>query len=126
MTVRQSFASVPEYLAALGPVQSKVLKRALSLVQKAVPDSTRTVSYGIPAFKQERVFIYGAACKNHIGTYPPVGDAKLRVALKAYANAKGNLSFPLEEPLPEALLVKVAKALAKQYAGASTTKPKRK
>ena len=126
MSARRSFETVSDYMAALESVQSKVLKRVLSLVQKSIPDSVAVISYGIPAFKQERVFIYCAAFKRHIGVYPPVHDARLRIALKPYANAKGNLSFSLEEPLPEALIAKVARALARQCAVATATQPKRK
>ncbi len=117
MSPRPVFATVPDYLAALEPAQAKALRRVLAVVRKAVPRSSRVISYGIPAFKQERVFIYCAAFKRHIGIYPPVrSDAKLRTALKPYANAKGNLTFPLNEPMPMALIARAAKALAKQYA----------
>jgi uncharacterized protein YdhG (YjbR/CyaY superfamily) len=117
MSPRPVFATVADYLAALEPEQAKPLRRVLALVQKTVPRSSRVISYGIPAFKQERVFIYCAAFKRHIGIYPPVrGDTTLRAALKPYANAKGNLRFPFDKPLPTTLIARVAKALAKQYA----------
>jgi uncharacterized protein YdhG (YjbR/CyaY superfamily) len=126
MSARQNFATVRDYLAALDAPQSKVLKRVLSVVQKSVPQSTPAISYGIPAFRLERVFMYCAAFKRHIGIYPPVRDAKLKAALKPYANAKGNLSFPLDQPIPLALVAKLAKALAKQYAAPVAGKAKRK
>jgi uncharacterized protein YdhG (YjbR/CyaY superfamily) len=127
MSPRPAFATVADYLAALEPAQAKPLRRVLALVKRTVPTSARVISYGIPAFKQERVFIYCAAFKRHIGIYPPVrGDAKLRAALEPYANEKGNLSFPLDEPLPMALIARVAKALAQQYARAKPSRPKRK
>ena len=126
MSPRPTFASVPDYLSALDPAQSRVLKRVLSLVKKSVPESTPVISYGIPAFKQDRVFIYCAAFKRHIGIFPPVRDAKLKVALKPYSNAKGNLSFPLDAPLPVTLVATVAKALAKQHAQIATGRPARK
>jgi uncharacterized protein YdhG (YjbR/CyaY superfamily) len=126
MSARPTFASVPDYLSALEPAQAKVLKRVLNQVKKSVPNSTPVIGYGIPAFEQDRVFIYSAAFKRHIGIFPPVRDAKLRAALKPYANAKGNLSFSLSEPIPMALVARVAKALAKQYALLATTRPRRK
>jgi uncharacterized protein YdhG (YjbR/CyaY superfamily) len=116
MSGRPAFKSVQEYVTALPPEQARLLKRVLALVRKSVPRCTAVVSYGIPAFKQDRVFIYCAAFKQHIGIYPPVqSDARLQAALKPYANAKGNLRFPYDEPLPVALIARVAKALAKQY-----------
>jgi hypothetical protein len=70
---------------------------------------------------------YLSALKRHIGLYPPVrDDARLRAALAPYANAKGNLSFPLDEPLPMVLIGRVAKALAKQYARAPGATQKRR
>jgi uncharacterized protein YdhG (YjbR/CyaY superfamily) len=125
MSRRPAFASVSDYLSALAPAQARALKRALAVVRNAVPGITRVISYGIPAFRQERVFIYCAAFERHIGIYPPVtDDARLKAALAPYANAKGNLSFPLDVPLPMALIGRVAKALARQYASTSVARPK--
>ena len=117
MSPRPTFADHSGYLSALKPAQAKVLRKVLATVRKAVPGGEPVISYGIPAFRQDRVFMYCAAFKHHVGIYPPVrGDAKLQAALKPYANAKGNLSFPLEEAMPLALIARVAKALARQYA----------
>ena len=114
--MRSRPASVSDYLSALEPRQSRALRRVLALVQRTIPDSSRVISYGIPAFKRDRVFLYCAAFKQHIGIYPPVrGDARLIAALKPYANAKGNLRFSFDEPMPMPLIARVAKALAKQY-----------
>ncbi|HWL63287.1 MAG TPA: DUF1801 domain-containing protein [Steroidobacteraceae bacterium] len=117
MSPRKTFATVPDYLSTLTPAQSKPLRSILALVRKSVPKAELVISYGIPAFRIDRAFMYCAAFKRHIGIYPPVrGDARLTRELKPYANAKGNLSFPLDEPMPMALIARVAKALAKQYA----------
>ncbi len=117
MSPRPAFTTVQEYLTALEPAQAKVLRSILALVRKSVPGSSRVISYGIPAFKQDKVFLYCAAFRKHIGIYPPVrNDARLMAMLKPYANAKGNLSFPLDKPMPLPLIARVAKALAKQYA----------
>ena len=127
MSPRPTFASVPDYLASLEPLQSKALKSVLTQVRKTVPKADLVLSYGIPAFKSGRVFLYCAAFKRHIGIYPPVrGDARLARELKPYANPKGNLSFPLDVPLPMTLIGRVAKALAKQYARPDVPGQKRK
>ena len=94
-----------------------MLKRLFALIRKSVPGSTQVISYGIPAFKQDKVFIYCAAFNSHVGIYPPVrGDTRLIAAVKPYANPKGNLRFALDQPIPYALIARVAKALAKAYA----------
>jgi uncharacterized protein YdhG (YjbR/CyaY superfamily) len=116
--------SVAQYVAALPPASALVVRKVLALVKKNVPGCTEKISYGIPAFSKERIFMYCAAFKSHIGIYPPVrGDAKLNQQLKPYANAKGNLRFPLSEPMPYSLINRVAKVLAKSYAARPKTKP---
>lgn len=107
-------AVIAKYMAALPAEHARVLKRLFALVKKTVPGCTQVISYRIPAFKLDRVFMYCAAFNSHVGIYPPVsGDARLQAAVKPYANAKGNLRFPLDEPMPHALIARVAKALAK-------------
>lgn len=116
MSPRPAFATPSDYLRALGPAKAKVLRKVLAAVRKAVPDAEPVISHGIPAFRKDRVFMYCAAFKHHIGVYPPVnGDAKLLAALKPYANAKGNLGFSLDEAMPLSLIARVAKVLARQY-----------
>lgn len=115
MSPRPTFSTVHEYLASLDPMQAKALRSVLALVRKTVPGSVRVISYGIPAFRKDKVFIYCAAFRKHIGIYPPVrNDARLIATLKPYANAKGNLGFPLDKPMPLPLIARVAKALLKQ------------
>ena len=116
MSPRVRFETVREYLAALEPAQAKILRRVIATVRKAVPSATLVLSYGIPAFKHDRVFLYCAAFKQHVGIYPPVrGDARLQAALKPYANAKGNLRFPFDAAMPLPLIARVARAQSKQY-----------
>ena len=87
-----------------------------SAVERAVPDAVRVVGYGMPAFRNRRIFFYFGAFKNHIGVYPPVHDAALNAELAPYAGPKGNLTFKHNAPLPLDLIGRVAAALAKQYA----------
>ena len=118
--------TVTEYVASLPPQSRAVFAKVRGLVKKTVPGCRETISYGIPAFSLERVFMYCAVFKSHVGIYPPVrGNAALVQKLKPYANAKGNLRFPLSTPLPFPLITRVAKALAKSYSSRPKTKPRR-
>lgn len=85
-------------------------------VESLLPDITRCISYKMPAFKATRVFFYFAAFKKHIGIYPPVkGDVALIQGLAPYRGEKGNLTFPLDQPLPIGLIGRVALALYLEY-----------
>lgn len=55
--------------------------------------------------------MYFASYKKHIGLFPPVrGDEKLKRAAAPYAGPKGNLQFPLDEPIPYSLIRRIVKA----------------
>ena len=110
------FATVDAYLAAATPEARRVLRKIRSVVASAVPDALPVISYQVPAFRLRRVFFYYAAFKTHIGIYPPVkGSAALDKALHRYRGLKGNLRFPLDQPMPYALIKRVAIALKRQY-----------
>ena len=75
------------------------------LVRLKVPAAQETISYQMPAFKLSRTFIYFTAFKKHIGIYPPVtGDKSVIEATARYRNEKGNLAFPLDQPIPYELI----------------------
>lgn len=108
--------TVDHYLSTLSPAQRKALKAVFALVRKTIPGAELTISYGIPAFRLGRVFMYCGAFRKHIGIYPPVTDEPvLTRELESYANAKGNLRFSLDAPLPLPLIARVARALVRQY-----------
>lgn len=106
-----------EYLATCTPEARDRLQAIRSAAEQRVPDAERCISYAMPALRKGRVFIYFAAFKNHIGVYPPVsGPAALLEELAPYRGPKGNLSFPLSQPLPIDLIGRTIEALARQYA----------
>jgi uncharacterized protein YdhG (YjbR/CyaY superfamily) len=92
------------------------LKRLRSTIRRAAPgDAEQLISYRIPAFKLHGMLVYFAAFKNHIGLFPPIrGDAKLQAAVAKYAGPKGNLKFPLDEPMPYALISRIVKLRVQQ------------
>ena len=105
-----------EYFASAPPLARHSLQAIQRKVEALLPNAAQCISYKMPAFRQERVFFF-AAFKKHIGVYPPVTkDAALIQELAPYRGEKGNLAFPLSEPLPIELIGRVALALAREYA----------
>jgi uncharacterized protein YdhG (YjbR/CyaY superfamily) len=78
----------------------------------------------MPAFFLGRVLIYFAAFKRHIGFYPPVRDESLKRLLRKNLGPKGNLQFPLSEPIPHALITRIVKARIKECRAAKVAKAK--
>ncbi len=85
-------------------------------VEQAVPAAARTSGYGMPAYRDERIFIYFSGFSKHIGIYPPVhGPAELVADLEPFRGPRGNLAFAHVEPLPVWLVARVAAALHARY-----------
>lgn len=84
-------------------------------MRQAAPDAEEVISYRMPALRQNGMLVYFAAFKKHIGLFPPVrGEAKLVREASAYAGPKGNLQFPLDEPIPYDLIRRIVKARVKE------------
>ena len=112
---RKAPKSIDEYIAGFSPEVRAILERIRSTIRKAAPGAQESISYRIPAFTFNGTLVYFAAFKNHIGFFPPVkGDARLKKVLSRYAGEKGNLRFPLDQPIPYGLIEKIVKLRVKQ------------
>jgi uncharacterized protein YdhG (YjbR/CyaY superfamily) len=108
-------ATIDEYMLGLAPDVRAILQKVREAVRNAAPDAEEVISYRMPAFKLNGIIVYFAAFKKHIGLYPPVkGDARLELAVAPYAGPKGNLKFPLDEPIPFDLIERIARFRLKQ------------
>lgn len=108
---------VDDYIAQASARAQPGLRAIRSGVQQALPAAVECFAYRMPGFRLQRSFFYYAAFKQHIGVYPPLRPGHpLAAEVQAFANARGNLAFALNQPLPVELIVRVAVALAAQYA----------
>ncbi|MEZ5319681.1 MAG: DUF1801 domain-containing protein [Vicinamibacterales bacterium] len=116
--------TVSNYIAAQPPAARAVLKQVRAVLRRALPGAEETISYGIPGYRlHERVVIYFAGWKAHWALYPVTGvvRASLGDALKRYTVSKGTIRFPLDAPVPAALVARVAKLRAKEEAARRAT-----
>ena len=113
--LRATPKTVDEYIVAFSPEVQAILRKIRRVVRGASPDAQETISYRIPAFKLNGALVYFAAFKKHIGFYPPIrGDARLKKAVSRYAGDKGNLRFPLDQPIPYGLIERITRLGVKQ------------
>jgi len=107
--------TIDEYISAFSPEVRAILQEVRQVVRSAAPGAQEAISYNIPAFKLNGVLVYFAAFKQHIGFYPPIrGDSRLEKAVSQYAGEKGNLRFPLDQPIPYALIERITRLRVKQ------------
>jgi len=106
---------IDAYIAAAPAEVRPVLAKIRETIAKAAPEAKEVISYRMPAFRQRGILVYFAAFKHHIGLFPPVrGNAALEKALAPYAGPKGNLKFPLDEPIPYGLIRRIVLFRVKQ------------
>ena len=123
---RKAPRNIDDYISGFAPEVQRVLRRIRATLRKAAPDAEETISYQMPAFVQDGVLVYFAAFKAHIGLYPPVrGDAAIEKAVAPYAGEKGNLRFPLAEPIPYALITRIVKLRVKQNLAKAAARKRR-
>lgn len=113
-----------EYIAAQPEDTRPALEEIRKIILKAAPKSEEVISYQMPAFKYHGMLVYFAGYKNHVGFYPtPSGIAAFQKELSVYKNAKGSVQFPLDKPLPAALIMKMVKFRMKENEEKEKQKP---
>jgi uncharacterized protein YdhG (YjbR/CyaY superfamily) len=98
---------VDAYIAAYPPQVRALLKTIRARIHKALPDGEEKISYGLIGYFRDGAVAYFSAFKNHIGFFPPTDDPKLQKATAKFANAKGNLKFPLNALPPYDIIAKL-------------------
>ena len=116
---------IDSYISKFPAGVQVILEKVRETIRHAAPKATETISYMMPAFKQHGILVYFAAWEKHIGMYPPIsGNKTLEKAIARYAGPKGNLQFPLDEPMPYDVIERIVKLRVGQDSEKSTKRKK--
>lgn len=113
---RSAPRNVDEYLARVSEPARSTLNKMRAVIRSVVPrEATETISYGIPAFKHKGVLVWFAAFSKHCSLFPTAAVIeKFKKDLKDFTISKGTIQFPIDKPLPTALVKKLVKARVRQ------------
>lgn len=115
MTEITTAENINNYIADFSIEVQKKLEEMRSIIKKAAPEATETISYGIPTFLLNGNLVHFGGFKNHIGFYPgPAALITFKKELEGYKGAKGSVQFPLDKPLPKSIISKIVKLRAKE------------
>jgi len=122
--------TIDAYLATVPQPQRTTLQKLRSSIRAAAPrEATEIISYRIPAFKYKQVLVWFAAFSDHCSFFPTAAVIeKFKSHLKPYKLSKGTIQFPIDKPLPAALVKKMVRTRLAQIAskpsrpGARSTK----
>lgn len=101
---------IDTYLANLEEPKKGTLEALRATILEILPDAEEALSYGMPAFRVKGKVIAGfAAFKDHCSYLPHSGSVleTLGADLDGYSMSKGALRFPVDQPLPKALVRKL-------------------
>lgn len=101
---------IDDYLANLEEPKRTTLQELRQTIHSIVPEAEQGISYGMPAFRLHGRVIAGfAAFKSHLSYLPHSGSvfAELPDDVAGYVTSKGALQFPIDKPLPKALVKKL-------------------
>ena len=109
--------NIDEYIAGFPANVQESLQKIRLIIRQAAPEAAETIKYQIPTFTLKGNLISFAAYKKHIGMYPrPAGsDAAFQAAMSAYEGAKSSLRFPLDKPVPFALIEEIVKVRLQEH-----------
>src|SRR6266478_1728774 len=126
-TQQKTARTVDEYISRFPSQVQEILEKLRKTISKAAPKAQETISYQMPAFTLEGSLVYFAAFKNHIGLYPrPTAIKKFKRELSPYEGAKGTVRFPLDKPIPLALISKIVKFRVKENLERAEAKRRKK
>jgi uncharacterized protein YdhG (YjbR/CyaY superfamily) len=108
--------NVAEYLARVPEPARSALSKMRAAIRRAVPrEATETISYRIPAFKHKGILVWFAAFSDHCSLFPTAAVIEaFKKELRSFSTSKGTIHFPLNKPLPIALIQRIVKARVAQ------------
>ena len=119
--------TIDDYIAGAPEDVQPILQQIRQTIREAAPGAEELLSYQMLAFRQNGMLVYIGAFKKHIGLYPPVvGDEQLVAEASIYAGPKGNLRFPLGQPIPLDLISRIVKFRVTENLARIDAKPKKK
>lgn len=112
--------SIDEYISAFPHDIQVILKKIRLTIRECAPKAEEAISYNIPTFKLGGNLVHFGVFKDHIGFFPTSSPrCVFKKELSKYKGGKGTIQFPLDQPIPYALIKKIVKYRVKESLGKS-------
>jgi uncharacterized protein YdhG (YjbR/CyaY superfamily) len=100
--------TIGEYIDAAPPQARAKLRQVRACIRAAAPGAQESLKWSMPAFSERRILVMFAGFKHHIGFFPTPSAVKAFAKdLARFKTGKGSIQFPLDRPLPLALVRKI-------------------
>lgn len=103
-------SDINKYISRFPLQTQNLLEELRETIKEVAPEAEEIISYKMPAFKLQGILVWYGGHTNHIGFYPRVSAIeKFKKELAGYKTSKGAIQFPVNKPLPIALIKKIVK-----------------
>lgn len=109
--MNKKIKTVDDYISYFPSETKTKLQIIRQIIKDTAPEAIESISYGMPAYKiNKKPLVYYGGFAKHIGFYAtPTGHEKFKKQLSVYKQGKGSVQFPLDQPLPVALIKDIIK-----------------
>ena len=102
-------ATISEYIRAAPRAGQPHLRKLYRILKSAAPDAEEAIKWGTPFFIEPRFLFAFSAFKAHLDFAPSPSTLKaFRKELAEHKTTKNFLQVPYDEPLPAALIRRIA------------------
>ena len=101
--------TVAEYIKAAPTYAQEKLRELRAILKEAAPDAKEDIKWGSPVLEGTRILFAYTAHKAHLNFMPTHSSLKPFIKeLTVFKTGKDTIQFPYDEPLPKALIRKIA------------------
>jgi len=101
--------TIAAYIEAAPREGQPHLRRLYAILQRVAPEAEEAIKWGTPFFVEPRFLFAFSAHKAHLSFAPSAAALEaFRKELEKHRTTKETLQVPYDEPLPEALIRKIA------------------
>ena len=114
--MNKKIKTVDDYISYFPSETKTKLQIIRQIIKDTAPEAIESISYGMPAYRiNKKPLVYYGGFAKHIGFYAtPTGHEKFKKQLSVYKQGKGSVQFPLDQPLPVALIKDIIKFRLKE------------
>jgi uncharacterized protein YdhG (YjbR/CyaY superfamily) len=107
---RKRPTTIAEYIQAAPRVGQPHLRHVYKILKSVAPKAEEAIKWGTPFFIEPRFLFAFSAFKAHVSFAPMAAAMKaFEKELEGHQTTKNFLKIPYDEPVPEALVRKIAK-----------------
>lgn len=123
--MREAAGDVDAYIEAAPEAVRDRLAQLRATIKAACPEAKERISYQMPYYDYHGRLAYFGVARNHIGLYIPTPVVEEhRRELEGYYARGATIRFPIDKPLPLALITKLVRARMEKNEALAAARPK--